>query len=93
LANAQKKPIKYIDVLWLDSDNHIEAAFEIEYTTPIYSGLLRMLDLVTLRPNITIPLYIVVPKARVEQVKAELSRPAFNNKSLKLHHKVQVDCY
>jgi hypothetical protein len=46
-----------------------------------------MLDLVTLNPNITIPLYIVVPKARVEQVKAELSRPAFNNKSLKLHKK------
>jgi hypothetical protein len=46
-----------------------------------------MLDLVTLHPNITIPLYIVVPKARVEQVKDELSRPAFNNKSLELHQK------
>jgi hypothetical protein len=87
IGKSAEKAIKYIDVLWLDSDNHIEAAFEIECTTEIYSGLLRMLDLVTLHPNITIPLYIVVPKARVEQVKAELSRPAFNNKSLKLHKK------
>jgi hypothetical protein len=87
LGKRAEKAIKYIDVLWLDSDNHIEAAFEIECTTQIYSGLLRMLDLVTLHPNITIPLYIVVPKARVEQVKNELSRPAFNNKNLKLHHK------
>jgi hypothetical protein len=87
LGERAEKAIKYIDVLWLDSDNHIEAAFEIECTTQIYSGLLRMLDLVTLHPNITIPLYIVVPKARVEQVKAELLRPAFNNKRLKLHHK------
>jgi hypothetical protein len=87
LVKRAEKAIKYIDVLWLDSDNHVEAAFEIECTTEIYSGLLRMLDLVTLHPNITIPLYIVIPKARVEQVKDELSRPAFNNKRLKLHHK------
>ncbi len=87
LSKRAEKAIKYIDVLWLDKDNHVEAAFEIECTTQIYSGLLRMLDLVTLHPNITIPLYIVVPKARVEQVKNELSRPAFNNKSLELHHK------
>jgi hypothetical protein len=87
LSKRAEKAIKYIDVLWLDSDNQIEAALEIECTTQIYSGLLRMLDLVTLYPNIPIPLYIVVPKARVEQVKAELLRPAFNNKRLKLHQK------
>ena len=87
LGKRAEKAIKYIDVLWLDSDNQIEAALEIECTTQIYSGLLRMLDLVTLYPNIPIPLYIVVPKARVEQVKAELLRPAFNNKRLKLHQK------
>lgn len=87
IGKSAEKTIKLIDVLWLSSDNQVEAAFEIECTTSIYSGLLRMLDLVTLRPNITIPLYIVVPKARVEQIKAELSRPAFNNKSLELHKK------
>ena len=36
--------IELIDVLWLDG-NAIVAAFEIESTTSIYSGLLRMSDL------------------------------------------------
>jgi hypothetical protein len=87
IGKSAEKTIKYIDVLWLSSDNQVEAAFEIECTTSIYSGLLRMVDLLTLSPNLKINLYIVVPELRVEQVKTELSRPAFNNKSLKLHHK------
>ncbi len=35
------RTIELIDVLWLDG-NSIEAAFEIESTTSIYSGILRM---------------------------------------------------
>jgi hypothetical protein len=38
------RTIELIDVLWLDG-NSIEAAFEIEGTTSIYSGILRMSDL------------------------------------------------
>ena len=38
------RTIELIDVLWLNS-NVIVAAFEIESTTSIYSGLLRMSDL------------------------------------------------
>jgi len=87
ISESAQETIKYIDALWLSSDNQVEAAFEIECTTSIYSGLLRMVDLLTLSPNLTINLYIVVPESRVEKVKKQLSRPAFNNKSLKLHHK------
>lgn len=87
IGESAEETIKYIDVLWLSSDNQVEAAFEIECTTSIYSGLLRMVDLLTLSPNLTINLYIVVPESRVEKVKKQLSRPAFNNKSMKLHHK------
>jgi hypothetical protein len=87
IGKRTEKTIKHIDVLWLSSDNQIDAAFEIECSTSIYSGLLRMVDLVTLSPNLNINLYIVVPESRVEQVKNELSRPAFNNKSLELHQK------
>src|SRR5581483_11603192 len=36
--------IRLIDVLWLDGDR-VEAAFEVEHTTSIYSGIVRMLDL------------------------------------------------
>jgi hypothetical protein len=46
-----------IDVLWLDG-NAIVAAFEIESTTSIYSGLLRMSDLLAMQPNLNIPLFL-----------------------------------
>ncbi len=66
--------IEHIDVLWLRG-NRVEAAFEIEHTTSVYSGLLRMADLVTLHPNIMIRLYIVAPDSRRAKVLSELVRP------------------
>ena len=47
--DATNKTIELIDVLWLESDAII-AAFEVEHTTAIYSGLLRMSDLVSMQP-------------------------------------------
>ena len=63
--------------------NTVTAAFEVEHTTSIYSGLLRMSDLVALAPNINFPLYIVTPDVRLNQVRRELSRPTFQ--TLELH--------
>ena len=40
---ATNRTIELIDVLWLKG-NAIVAAFEVESTTSIYSGLLRMSD-------------------------------------------------
>lgn len=70
------KTIELIDVLWLKG-NSIVAAFEIESTTSIYSGLLRMSDLITMQPNLTIPLYLVAPDERRDKVMAEINRPTF----------------
>ena len=64
--NRAQRIIELIDVLWLKG-NSIIAAFEIEHTTSIYSGLLRMADLMTLQPNININLYIVAPDERKRQ--------------------------
>lgn len=75
------KTIELIDVLWLQGDA-IVAAFEVESTTSIYSGLLRMSDLLSMQPNLQIPLYIVAPDERREKVRAEVNRPTFY-KSLK----------
>jgi len=69
--------IEHIDVLWLRG-NRVEAAFEIEHTTSVYSGLLRMADLVTMSPNIRIRLYIVAPDSRKAKVLSELVRPTFD---------------
>jgi hypothetical protein len=59
-------------VLWLKG-NSIVAAFEVESTTSVYSGLLRMADLITMQPNINIPLYIVAPDERRNKVIQEVN--------------------
>jgi len=69
--------IKRIDVLWLKG-RAIRRAFEVEHTTAIYSGLLRMADLCALLPNINIPLHIVAPESRREKVFQEITRPVFS---------------
>ena len=74
------KTIELIDVLWLRG-NAIVAAFEIESTTSIYSGLLRMSDLITMQPNLNIPLYLVAPDERRDKVIAEVNRPTFSRRT------------
>ncbi len=74
---ATQSIIELIDVLWLRG-NAIIASFEIESTTSIYSGLLRMADLVAMQPNLNIPLYLVAPEERRDKVIAQVNRPAFS---------------
>jgi hypothetical protein len=73
---ATNRTIELIDVLWLQGDA-ILAAFEVEHTSAIYSGLLRMADLITMLPNIKINLYLVAPEDRREKVFNEINRPTF----------------
>lgn len=68
--------IEAIDVLWLRG-RAIVRAFEVEHTTAIYSGLLRMADLLALQPNMDIRLHIVAPDERKEKVFREVRRPVF----------------
>lgn len=77
---ATNKTIELIDVLWLKG-NTIVAAFEIECTTSIYSGLLRMADLISMQPNLKIPLYLVAPEERRAKVITEINRPTFSRLS------------
>lgn len=70
------KTIEQIDVLWLKKRS-IARAFEVEHTTSIYSGLLRMADLVALQPDVNIRLHIVAPDTKRQKVKQEISRPVF----------------
>jgi hypothetical protein len=78
--DATNRTIELIDVLWLKG-NAIIAAFEVESTTSIYSGLLRMSDLVSMQPNLTMPLYLVAPDDRREKVITEVNRPTFSKLS------------
>lgn len=76
--------IENIDVLWL-SGNTFVAAFEVEHTTSIYSGLLRMSDLLTMQPNIDIRLYLAAPDEKYEKFKKEVPRPTFASSNKPLH--------
>lgn len=71
------KTIEQIDILWLKGRSIIRA-FEVEHTTSIYSGILRMADLLALQPNMDIKLHIVAPDERKEKVFQELRRPVFS---------------
>ncbi len=72
-----RRIISNIDVLWLE-ENVIHQAFEIESTTSVYSGLLRMSDLVMSQPNVNIDLSIVAPARRREIVRRNIMRPTFS---------------
>lgn len=78
--------IENIDVVWKE-EFRIDAAFEIENTTGIYSGLLRFADLTVLAPNTTYPMFIVAPSEKRNRVRAQLLRPAFRR--LELRDKVK----
>jgi hypothetical protein len=69
--------IEQIDILWLKKRS-IMRAFEVEHTTAVYSGLLRMADLLALQPNMDIRLHIVAPDERREKVFHEMLRPVFS---------------
>ena len=71
------KTIEQIDILWLKGRS-IVRAFEVEHTTSIYSGILRMADLLALQPNMDIKLHIVAPEERRDKVFQELLRPVFS---------------
>jgi hypothetical protein len=71
------KTIEQIDVLWLKRRS-IVRAFEVEHTTAVYSGILRMADLLALQPNMDIKLHIVAPEYRRDKVFEEIQRPVFS---------------
>ncbi len=71
------RTVEQIDVLWLKGRS-MARAFEIEHTTAIYSGLLRMADLLALQPNMDIRLHIVAPTDKRERVLREIRRPVFS---------------
>ncbi|MFD2431550.1 type II restriction endonuclease [Sphingobium scionense] len=73
--------IRLIDVLWLErGGDHVAAAFEVEHSTSIYSGIVRMLDLALSGSALhaTAGLFLVAPDAREADVRAQLQRPAFS---------------
>lgn len=79
-TGAGADAVRLIDVLWLDKGTRrIVAAYEVEHSTSIYSGIVRMLDL-ALGPEAHAleGLFLVAPDGREGEVRGQLSRPAFS---------------
>lgn len=72
-----------IDVLWISkTTKNIVAAFEVEHSTSIYSGIVRMLDLALGIPDHgDAAFFLVAPDAREQDVRAQFARPAFSRVS------------
>jgi type II restriction enzyme len=71
---------RLIDVVWFERGSpQVAAAFEVEHSTSIYSGIVRMLDLALGSPmGNTSRLFLVAPDSRRSEVAQQLNRPAFS---------------
>lgn len=75
--------VSLIDVLWVSKESEkIVAAFEVEHSTSIYSGIVRMLDLALGVPeHAGAAFFLVAPDIREQDVRARFARPAFSRVS------------
>lgn len=83
MADGGLESVRLIDVVWVDTHtSRVAAAFEVEHTTSIYSGIVRMLDLALGTPVAEkCALFLVAPDNRRAKVAEQLQRPAFSRVS------------
>lgn len=86
------KTIGLIDVVWFKKNtNRIVCAFEVEKSTSIYSGILRLTDLSVSLPSHNSKLYIVIPDSREKEVKIQLGRPSVKENELEILYILSSD--
>lgn len=76
IPQAVLDTVSLIDILWLDHSNKIVSGFEVEKSTSIYSGILRLNDLALTMDN-KAHFYLVAPESREKEIIAQLLRPSF----------------
>ncbi len=75
--------VKLIDVLWFQKKtNNVIAAFEVEKSTSIYSGILRLTDLGYTIADGDEVFYLIVPDKREKDVVLQLSRPSIKQNDI-----------
>ncbi|WP_052449622.1 hypothetical protein [Neobacillus jeddahensis] len=89
--------IALIDVLWLDQSEKVIAGFEVEKSTSIYSGILRLTDLLLSIQSEECQFYLVAPEKREKEIRAQLLRPSIQTLPTKsisylLFHDLRCDC-
>jgi len=72
-----------VDVIWIrKGSNLLTALFEVEHSTPIYSGLLRFNDILLLNPRFKPRFSIVSNDNRRSLFVRQLNRPTFKSSGL-----------
>lgn len=75
--------VKLIDVIWFQKNtNNVIAAFEVEKSTSIYSGILRLTDLSYTIADGDEVFYLIVPDRREKDVCMQLCRPAIKQNNV-----------
>lgn len=70
--------IREVDVVWMQrGSSDLRAMFEVEYSTPIYSGLLRFNDLHLVEPNLKLKFSIISNDLRRALFLRQINRPTF----------------
>lgn len=79
--------IKLIDVLWFQKGtSYIIGAFEVEKSTSIYSGILRLSDLHFSISDGDEVFYIIIPDSREKDVVQQLNRPVIKNSKINIKY-------
>jgi hypothetical protein len=75
--------LREIDVIWLErGSSRLRALFEVEHSTPIYSGLLRFNDIHLVAPDLRPRFSIVANDARRVLFVRQINRPTFQMSGL-----------
>jgi len=75
--------VKEIDVVWLKrGSSELTALFEVEHSTPVYSGLLRFNDLYLYEPHLKLQFNIVSNELRRSLFLRQINRPTFKTSGL-----------
>ncbi len=78
--------IQEVDVIWFEKGSSIpNALFEVEHSTPIYSGLLRFNDILLITPSIKSNFSIVSNELRRSLFTRQINRPTFQASGLINH--------
>ena len=82
-----KNTIALIDVIWFEKNTkNIVCAFEVEKSTSIYSGILRLTDLYHSFPENPSSLFLIIPDNREKELLLQLSRPSIKSNGTKIHY-------
>jgi type II restriction enzyme len=82
-----RKTITLIDVVWFEKGtNVISCSFEVEKSTSIYSGILRLKDLYHSCANTSPSLFLVIPDRREREVVSQLTRPSIRSSRIEISY-------